>query len=915
MSEPTTPLMRQYAAIKKEHPNALLFFRLGDFYELFFDDAVLAARELQITLTSRNKEKGVAIPMCGVPYHAAEGYIAKLIRRGFKVAVCEQVGVPTKDPRLTTKLVRREVTRVVTPGTAADSSLNAEENNFLAAVATVGDRVGFAALDLSTGEFRATEFVGELAGRRIQEELEQLRPKEMLYGSSAPLFEKRSSGEMGTLARPPAEARPFSGTAPIARVSGLGWAETPLDDWIFAPDHAIPLLENHFGVLSLEGFGLAGKQAAASAAGAILYYIRSTQRGTLDHVDRIGFYERQNCLVLDAVTVRNLELIEPLFAGTDAGVTLFRCLDATVTPMGKRLLRTWMLRPSLDRVEIGGRLDSVEVQVKDTVRREELRQSLDGILDLERLLSRVTLETANPRDVLALAASLGRIPKVRTVLAGLSASRLAALHVAIDELGDLREKIESTLVPEPPLTLSDGGVIAAGVDKDLDELRDLSRNSKQYLAQVEMRERERTGIGSLKVKFNSIFGYYIEISKANLRLSPADYERKQTLVNAERFTTPELKEYESKILDAQEKIVEIERRLFAELRSAIASEAKRIRQTALALAEVDVLGCLAHIAALRNYCRPRFDKPEKPTDVCDGALGAPRPLDLEIVEGRHPVIELQEQTAGSERFVPNDLFLDASTNNIIVLTGPNMGGKSTYLRQAALIVIMAQMGSFVPARAVRLGIVDRVFTRIGASDNVARGRSTFMVEMTETAAILQTATARSLILLDEVGRGTSTYDGLAIAWAAVEYLHAHVRAKTLFATHYFELTELAEQLSGVKNYHVSVKETGGSVVFLRRVEPGAADRSYGIEVAKLAGLPNEVVVRAREVLAEHESSERRLSEHLTPGSSTEPERPTQLTIFTPLSQPVLEKLREVDLNRLTPLEALNLLAELKRQIE
>ena len=453
-------------------------------------------------------------------------------------------------------------------------------------------------------------------------------------------------------------------------------------------------------------------------------------------------------------------------------------------------------------------------------------------------------------------------------------------------------------------------MIAPGVDKDLDELRDLSRNSKQYLARVEQRERERTGIASLKVKFNSIFGYYIEISKANLHLSPADYERKQTLVNAERFTTPELKEYESKILDAQEKIVEIERRLFAELRSAIAAEAKRIRQTALALAEVDVLGCLAHIAALRNYCRPQFE--QKP-DQAAKAKNA-NDNDLEIVEGRHPVIELQELAAGSERFVPNDLFLNNSTHNIVVLTGPNMGGKSTYLRQAALIVIMAQMGSFVPARAVRLGIVDRVFTRIGASDNLARGRSTFMVEMTETAAILHTATARSLILLDEVGRGTSTYDGLAIAWAAVEYLHAHVRAKTLFATHYFELTELAEQLSGVKNYHVSVKETGGSVVFLRRVEPGAADRSYGIEVAKLAGLPNEVVIRAREVLAEHESSERRLSSHLTPGSSTEPERPTQLTIFTPLSQLVLEKLREVDLNRLTPLEALNLLAELKKEI-
>ncbi|MGA7293741.1 MAG: DNA mismatch repair protein MutS, partial [Terriglobales bacterium] len=444
MSEPSTPLMRQYSAIKKEHPNALLFFRLGDFYELFFDDAVLAARELQITLTSRNKEKGLAIPMCGVPYHAAEGYIAKLIRRGFKVAVCEQV----EDPRLAKKLVRREVTRVVTPGTAADSSLNAEENNFLAAVATVGDRVGFAALDLSTGDFRATEFVGEQAGRRIQEELEQLRPKEMLYGSSAPLLDRAATAVQ---ARNPASPDPSilvsaggenyrrhasgsSESGSVARISTSGWAETPLDDWIFAPDHAIPLVENHFGVLSLEGFGLAGKQAAASAAGAILYYIRSTQRGSLGHVDRIGFYERQDCLVLDAVTVRNLELIEPLFAGTDSGVTLFRCMDATVTPMGKRLLRTWMLRPSLDRGEIERRLDAVEAQIKDSVRREELRRALEGILDLERLLSRVTLETANPRDVLALAASLARIHSVRTVLAGLPAARVATLREAIDEL-------------------------------------------------------------------------------------------------------------------------------------------------------------------------------------------------------------------------------------------------------------------------------------------------------------------------------------------------------------------------------------------------------------------------------------------------------------------------------------------------
>ncbi|PYQ39907.1 MAG: DNA mismatch repair protein MutS, partial [Acidobacteria bacterium] len=597
-----------------------------------------------------------------------------------------------------------------------------------------------------------------------------------------------------------------------------------------------------------------------------------------------------------AVTVRNLELIEPLFAGTDPGVTLFRCIDSAVTPMGKRLLRAWLLRPSLDIGEIEARLDAVGAGVKDIVAREELRKALDGVLDLERLLSRVTLEAANPRDVLALAASLARIPGIRNALRKLPSERLLVLFGLVDELGDVRERVEKTIVPEPPLSFADGGVIAPGLDRELDELRELSRNSKAVLAQIEHRERERTGISSLKVKFNSIFGYYIEVSKSNLHLVPQDYERKQTLVGAERFTTPELKGYEAKILDAQEKIVEIERRLFTELRTAIAGEAKRIRQTALALAEVDVLASFAHIAALRNYCRPQF------VDASD---------QLEIIEGRHPVIEQQELAGGSERFVPNDLYLNGTTDNILLLTGPNMGGKSTYLRQTALTVILAQMGSFVPARSAKLSIVDRVFTRIGASDNLARGRSTFMVEMTETAAILHTATPRSLILLDEVGRGTATYDGLAIAWAAVEYLHARVRAKTLFATHYFELTELADQLSGVKNYHVSVKETGGGIVFLRKVYAGAADRSYGIEVAKLAGLPLEVVERAREVLAQHEFAEQQATAHLSPGASPPA---AQLTIFTPLSQPVLDKLREVDLNRLTPLEALNLLAELKKEI-
>ena len=903
MSEASTPLMRQHAAIKKEHPTALLFFRVGDFYELFLEDAVTAARELQITLTSRQKVDGIALPMCGVPYHAAEGYISKLVRKGYKVAICDQV----ENPKLTKTLVRREVTRVVTPGTAADSQLGSEENNFLCAVArhpsSAGPSLGFAALDLSTGEFRATEFTGPDADLRVADELQTLRPRELLYASSLPLFQSASpQRNLATVAPTPPNVPSQAASAPRMASSELApfgrWSETPLDDWIFANDYAIQLLENHFGVLSLEGFGLANHNAAACAAGAILHYVRQTQRGSLDHVDRISYYERQNCLILDAVTVRNLELIEPLFSGSADDVTLFRALDHTLTPMGKRLLRAWMLRPAIDVAEINQRLDAVAAALAGIIHREELRRSLDGILDIERLLSRITLETANPRDVLALAASLAKLPAVRRALRNFPAARFTALENLLDELADVRDRIDRSILPEPPITLNDGGVIQSGLDPELDELRDISRNSKHYIAQIEQRERLRTGINSLKVKFNNVFGFYIEISNSNLQHAPADYQRKQTLVNAERFTTPELKEYETKVLDAEEKIVEIERRLFAELRQAIAAESRRIRQSALALAEIDVLLSFAHLAALRNYCRPQFDES---TQL------------LEILEGRHPVIEQPELTGSNDRFVPNDLYLDAAKQSILLITGPNMGGKSTYLRQTALIVLMAQMGSFVPATRVRLSTVDRIFTRIGASDNLARGRSTFMVEMTETAAILNTATSRSLILLDEIGRGTATYDGLAIAWAVVEFIHQHSRAKTLFATHYHELTELEELLDSVKNFHVSVKETGGSIIFLRKVSPGSADKSYGIEVAKLAGLPAEVISRAREVLHQHENAEHAATTQLSP--TPDKSGPVQLTIFTPVSNTVLDRLREADLDSLSPREAMNLLYELKKQVD
>ncbi|MGB7590295.1 MAG: DNA mismatch repair protein MutS, partial [Terriglobia bacterium] len=868
MSEFSTPLMRQYSAIKERHPNALLLFRLGDFYELFFEDAVVASKELQITLTSRNKEKGVAIPMCGVPYHAAEGYIAKLIRRGYRVAICDQM----EDPRLAKKLVKREVTRVVTPGTAIDSQiLEPRDNNYLAAVAERDGNAGVAFVDLSTGDFRATEFLGPEASARLQEELDRMRPSELLVAS-----------------RPtsPADSR----SNPLAPIT-----QTPLDDWVFAEEYGARLLRDHFRVATLAGYGLEGHALAVAAAGAVLHYVRETQRGSLSHLDGIRFYQQQDSLILDPATLRNLELLEPAF-GESRAATLLGILDECVTSLGARKLKAWMLRPSLDRLELEARLEVVEEFLKSTIEREELRRAMGGVQDLERLLSKVTLETAHARDLLALKQSFQALPLLHTYLNHFQAARLKDLGEHLDELGDVRELIEKAIHPEPPVLLSEGGLIRPGYSAELDELRGLSQNSKRLVALIESRERERTGIASLKVRFNSIFGYYIEISKPNLHLAPADYERKQTLVNAERFTTPELKELEAKILDAEERSQTLERDLFVAIRRQVAAEARRIRQTAAVLAELDVLACFAHLAAERQYRRPEFS---------DNG-------ELVIQRGRHPVIERLSEEGQSGKFVPNDLYMNGSSDLILIVTGPNMGGKSTYLRQAALIALMAQMGSFVPAGRAQLPIFDRIFTRIGASDNLARGRSTFMVEMTEAASILNTATPRSLVLLDEVGRGTATFDGLAIAWAVVEYLQARTRPKTLFATHYHELTELAELLPGVRNYHVSVRESGSNIVFLRKVEQGSADKSYGIEVARLAGLPNKVIARAREILSRHEQTEHNLSERLAAKPDAPETGPVQLTIFTPLNAEVVKAIESADLDNLKPIEALNLLAELKK---
>jgi DNA mismatch repair protein MutS len=891
MSEPTTPLMQQYHAIKSRYPHALLLFRLGDFYELFYEDAIIAARELQITLTSRNREKGQPIPMCGVPYHAADGYLARLIRAGFKVAICEQMEQPGPGK----KLVRREVSRVITPGTATDVAvLDARENNFLAAAShnVAQSTIGLALVDLSTGEFLATEFSGSSAEESLRDELQLLRPRETLLPRPQQLFE----------------------TAKTSLLDGAGGVETRLEDWIFQRDYAERILREQFGVAELTGFGLDDHPQAQSAAGAIIHYLReNAARGegddapsveALRHLDRIRYYEQHDTLVLDPVSVRNLELLAPIFTEetkSSGPTTLIAALDSTVTGMGARLLRSWMLRPLIDPDAIAARLEAVEHLLKQTVVRGEIRKELRGIQDLERLTSRITLGLATPRELLALRKSLAQLPVLKKFLTPPPSGGSDLIHILyeeIDELSDVRERLEKALSDEPPAVATEPGIIRTGYHAELDELRNLSQHSKQIIASMEERERKRTGINSLKIRFNQVFGYYIEISKPNLPNAPADYERKQTLVNAERFTSPELKEYERKILAADERILEIERQLFIDLRSGIAAKASRLRKTASAVAQLDVLASFAKLAADRSYTRPEFNSTGE----------------LLIVAGRHPVIEELLKQKG-ERFIPNDLCFEPGRQQLLLITGPNMGGKSTYLRQAALIVLMAQMGSYVPARQARLPITDRIFTRIGASDNLARGRSTFLVEMSEVATILHHATPSSLVLLDEVGRGTATFDGLSIAWAVVEHLQKNTRARTLFATHYHELTELAELLPTVKNIHVSVKETPNEIIFLRRVEPGSADKSYGIEVARLAGLPRSVIERAREVLKRHEQSEHELSETLSPGAA-EPghSNGNQSVMFTPLDRAVLERLRAADLDDLKPLDALNLLADLKKQI-
>ena len=936
-----TPMLRQYQELKRQHPGTLLFFRLGDFYELFFEDAITGARELEITLTARHKERGQPIPMCGVPHHSVANHVARLIRKGYRVAICEQ----TEDPSKAKKLVRREVVRVITPGTAIDPQLvEAKETIYLAAVCGAGETFGAAFLDLSTGEFRATEVSGHDAWARVRADIESYAPRELLFPRTlAPLIKDSYAGHGPHTAPLPLTSEQdenftderHDDNMPLARITpaedaatvsvqaatgSSGVALTPLDEWLWEPTSCASLLLEQFGARTLEGYGLAGRIAAVSAAGACLRYARETQRAAAAHVTGIGFFETHDHLVLDTVTCRNLELVESQ-GQMGRGASLLNVLDATATGMGARLLRAWLLRPSVRRGEIESRLAAVEDLHRSQIRRDRLRALLKEVSDLERLTGRINMATATPRDLVALRRSLNQVAPIRQALSDAEASLLQVVVESADELPDVTALVARALSDDPPVNFSEGGVVRAGFNAELDDLRSVSRDAKQTIAALEARERARSGIQSLRVRFNNVFGYFIEVSKAQSARVPSDYERRQTLANAERFTTTELKQWEQKVLGAEGRILEIESRVFAEVRAQVARETRRLQTTARALAVLDVLAALAEVAVRRRYRRPVLH---------DGD-------ELEIKAGRHPVIE----AIGEGQFVPNDLYLNNSNERLLIITGPNMGGKSTLLRQAALICLLAQMGSFVPAERARLPILDRIWTRVGASDDLSRGRSTFMVEMTETAAILHNATPRSLVLLDEIGRGTATFDGLSIAWAVAEFLHdsAENAAKTLFATHYHELTELAERLPGAQNYQIRVAEREGEVIFLYKLERGRASKSYGIEVARLAGLPPSVLARAREVLQRLERYEldvfADVEGEVKKTDAVVPEvawsngadalsrvarragrrkLAAEFTLFDAANQSLLDELRGVDVETMTAEEARQILSALKSRI-
>lgn len=876
MNSKLTPMMAQYSTIKKEYSDCILLFRLGDFYEMFGDDAKIASKLLEITLTARDQGRAGKIPMCGVPHHAADGYIAKLVANGLKVAICEQV----EDPKEAKGVVKREVVRVISPGTIIDSNLLAERaNNYLVALYQQKQTWGLSYLDVSTGEFAVTQVQGEQALRQISEELFRLQPAELIYPE---VEEGEAAAELAVVQNEAASTVKSP-------------AYTPYRPYAFSLNKATEVLKNHFNVSSLEGYGCAHLPIGISAAGALLSYVEETQKRTLDHINKLNTYSLEHFMPLDPSTRRNLELVETIRGGKRQG-TLLWVLDKTETAMGGRTLRQWLESPLVDPTAINYRLDGVAELYSDSIRLDQIRQSLNGVYDLERLISRVSYGVVNARELLALAMSCAKIPEVKVHLVDCSSRLLSQLQDELDPLTDLTQLITTSIVDDPPISLREGGIIKPGYSSELDELRQKAHQGKQWISSLQQRERERTGIKSLKVGFNKVFGYYIEVTKSNLDAVPQDYLRKQTLVNAERFIIPELKEWEAAVLGAEERIQELEYRLFVQIRNQVNAQVARVQQTARAIGTLDALASLALVARNNGYVRPEVTE--------DFALS--------IQNGRHPVVEVLEPTGS---FVPNDCQIDGD-NYLLLLTGPNMAGKSTYLRQVALITLMAQIGSFVPAEAAKIGVVDRIFTRVGAADDLATGQSTFMVEMNEVANILNHATHRSLIILDEVGRGTSTFDGLSIAWAISEYLldPEGIGAKTLFATHYHELTQLAQTNQGIVNLSVAVRRERGKVVFLRKIVPGAADKSYGIEVAKLAGLPEPVIHRAQQILTKLEStgtSGQPLA-HLLGGIAKD-----QLTLFVPVSEPdpIRQELAQLKLDEMTPKEALAKLYQWKESGE
>lgn len=864
MGAKLTPMMERYQEVKAQNPEAILLFRMGDFYELFHEDAVVAARVLGISLTSRDKNSENPVPMAGFPYHSLDGYLQKLIRAGHRAAICDQV----EDPKQAKGMVRREVTRIVTPGTLTDDSLlDPRENNFLAAVFPGKENVGVAWVELSTGYFR----VAELEPSAIQDELARIAPTEILL---------------------PDDVDNMPTFADMDQTTGTMVTRRPT--WEFGRDVCEQNLKKHFAVRTLEGFGLEDDADYIPAAGSLIAYLQETQKTSLEHIGRIELHQYGSTLLIDEATRRSLELSQTIRGGKREG-SLVSVLDETVSPMGARRLADWLASPSTDLEEINQRLDAVDELYRQPVLTGDLREQIGKTYDMQRLTARVATGRCSPRDLSCLTRTLALLPKIKALLTERHANRLNDLQERLLLCVEIRSAIDAALVEEPPLLVSEGGMIREGFHAELDEYRTLSRGGKEWIAKYQAQEAERTGIPNLKVGYNKVFGYYLEVTAVHQDKVPEDYIRKQTLKNQERYITPELKEYEEKVLSADEKAVALEQQLFNELREQVAGEIQQLQQTSNVIAEVDVLANLAFIAAQRGYCRPEMtDEPN-----------------IDVREARHPVLDVK--LPGGE-FVPNDLRLGTEQGRVQIITGPNMAGKSTYIRQGALLNVMAQLGSFVPASEARIGIADRIFARVGASDELGKGQSTFMVEMTETARILNTATERSLVILDEIGRGTSTYDGISLAWAVTEFLHDVVACRTLFATHYHELTELTTTLTSARNWNVAVKERDEDIIFLHKIVEGSADKSYGIHVARLAGVPGDVIQRAAQILTTLEEN------HLNDaGLPAVPQRTStkqkQLQLFEVAEHPVLDHIRELDVNQMTPMDALQKLADLQGKVK